>query len=438
MTTEYPPHNPVPPDHQLPSPLPRTHPAIKLGIVVVILLIVAGVAVVIYRRHGPTQTGATAGRHGAGGPVPITTAVAKTGNIGVYLQAIGTVTPVYTNSITSQVNGTITAVHYTEGQIVKKGDPLIDIDDSPYRATLLQAQGALQRDQALLAQAKMDLDRYQKAWDQNKAIAEQQLADQKKLVDQYNGTVVNDQGAVKYDQIQVQFCHITSPIDGRVGLRLVDPGNVVQANSTTTLVVITQLHPITVVFTIPEDNIDEVVSHMTGSTPLQVDAFDRASTKQLDTGKLLTLNNQVDTTTGTVKARAVFPNKDNILFPNQFVNTKLLVYTLKDVTIIPDSAIQHNEQQAFVYTVEGGAAHMQDVTTGQTDNGLTQVTGIKPGTVVANSGFERLTDKAKVTVEQGGGEGAGSTTQPTSQPGHAGHHHHGGASTQPGEGSEAP
>ncbi|HEX4123630.1 MAG TPA: efflux RND transporter periplasmic adaptor subunit [Tepidisphaeraceae bacterium] len=435
-THHHPGPSPIPPDHQLPSPQSRTHPAIKLGIIVVILLIAAGVAVVILHRRGPVQTNARAGRHGAGGPVAITTAVAKTGNIGVYLPAIGTVTPVYTASITSQVNGTITDVHYTEGQLVKKGDRLIDIDDRPYQATLLQAQGALQRDQALLAQAKMDLDRYQKAWDRDKAIAEQQLEDQKKLVDQYNGTVQNDLGAVHYDQIQVQFCHIISPIDGRAGLRLVDPGNVVQANSTTTLVVITQLQPITVVFTIPEDYIEEVVSHMTGSSPLELEAFDRDSSKKLDTGKLLTLNNQVDTTTGTVKARAVFPNKDNVLFPNQFVNTNLLVYTLKNVTVVPDAAIQNNEQVAFVYVIEGGTAHMQDVTPGQSDNGMTQVKGIKPGAVVATSGFERLTDKAKVTVVQGGGAGGSTTqpaTQPTSQPDHSGHHRHGTPATQPSE-----
>ena len=428
MTTEYPHHNPppLPPDHQLPAPQSRTHPAIKLGIVVVLLLIVAGVAIVIYHRRGPTK--AAAGGRSAGGPVPVTTAVAKTGTIGVYLPAIGTVTPVYTTSITSQVNGAITKVRYTEGQIVKKGDPLIDIDDSPYRATLLQAQGALQRDQALLSQAEMDLDRYQKAWNQNKAIAEQQLEDQKKLVDQYKGTVQNDQGAVNYDQIQVNFCHIASPIDGRVGLRLVDPGNVVQANSTAALVVITQLQPITVVFTIPEGKIDDVVSHMKGASPLEVDAYDRGSEKKVDTGKLLTLNNQVDTTTGTVKARALFPNQDNILFPNQFVNTELLVNTLKNVTVVPDVTIQFNEQEAFVYVIEGGTAHVQDVTVGQSENGLTQVTGIKPGTVVASSGFERLTDKAKVMVEQGGGHGGPtgrSTTQPTSQPGHAGYTHQG-------------
>ena len=194
--------------------------------------------------------------------ITITSATAQKGDIGVYLDAIGTVTPVYTDSITSQVNGLVVAVHYTEGQRVRKGDPLIDIDSRPYRATLLQAQGALERDQNVLAQAQMDLERYRAAWARN-AIAKQTLDDQEKLVLQDEGTVKNDQGTVQFDQIQVDYCHITAPIAGRVGLRLVDPGNVVQSAGTVTLAVITQLEPITVIFTIPEDSLGQVEARLT-------------------------------------------------------------------------------------------------------------------------------------------------------------------------------
>jgi multidrug efflux system membrane fusion protein len=433
-------HNPIGPDHQLPPPLPRQQNygmAILIGLV--ILLIAGGVVFLIIRHHaGPPAAG---GRRGAGGPVTITVVTAKTGNIGVYLEAIGTVTPVYTATITSQVSGPITEVHYVEGQIVEKGDPLIEIDPRPYEATLEQAQGLLKRDQNLLAQAKMDLERYQAAWARN-AIPKQTLDDQEKLVLQDEGTVENDEGTVKFDEIQVEYCHITAPIAGRVGLRLIDPGNVVQANSTTPLVVITQLSPITVVFTIPEDNIDQVVSHQTGSDKMEVDAFDRTGQSNLAAGKLLTLDNQIDTTTGTVKARALFPNEKNTLFPNQFVNSRLLVNMLKNVTLIPSSAIQHNEQESFVYvikpgesggTTKQGTAAMQDVTIGVSDNNLTEVKGLKAGTLVANSGFERLTDKGEVIIVPGNGTGA--TTQPTSQPSHHHHSGNGDQSTKPSEDS---
>lgn len=366
-------------------------------IVVLVLLGFAAVFVLVLRRHD--EAAAAPPRRGGGGPVTVTAAKARRGSIGVYLDSIGTVTPVYTSWITSQVTGIVTNVHFTEGELVKKGDPLLDIDDRPYQATLVQAQGALQRDENLLAQAKMDRDRYKAAWARN-AIPKQTLDDQEKVVLQNEGTVRNDQGTVEYDRIQVEFCHIKAPIDGQVGLRLVDPGNVVQANSTTTLAVITQLTPITVVFPVPEDSIGQVQSYRKGGVKLPVEAYDRTNQRKLAEGQLLTLDNQIDTTTGTVKARAIFPNTGGALFPNQFVNVRLLVTTLKNVTLIPSSAIQHNEQVAFVYVIQDDTAHMQDVTPGVTDGGMTQVTGLNPGVVVANSGFERLSDKAKVSVSR--------------------------------------
>ena len=338
-------------------------------------------------------------------PITVTPATAQVGSIGVYLEAIGTVTPVYTASIFSQVTGVITAVNYQEGQLVKKGDPLVDIDVRQYEANLLQAQGALERDQNLLAQAKMDLERYQAAWARN-AVAKQTLDDQEKLVLQDEGTVKNDLGTVQYDQIQVEYCHITAPISGRVGLRLVDPGNLVTVGSNLTssgspLVVITQLQPITVVFTIPEDSIDGLQAELLKNATLAVDIYDRAGQKKLASGKLLALDNQIDTTTGTVKVRAIFSNDDYALFPNQFVNARLLLRTLQNVTLIPSAAIQQNGQTFFVYVIENGVAHSRNIKPGVTDSGQTQVEGINPGDIVADSSFDKLQDNTKVNLLSG-------------------------------------
>jgi multidrug efflux system membrane fusion protein len=359
----------------------------------ILLLLLLVLAVVLIWRHIDSAKKVAP----APPKITITTATAKKGDIGVYLDAIGTVTPVYTDSISSQVNGLVIAVHYTEGQLVSKGDPLVDIDSRTYRANLLQAQGALERDQNVLAQAQMDLERYREAWARN-AIAKQILDDQEKLVLQDEGTVKNDQGTVQYDQVQVEYCHITAPIAGRVGLRLVDPGNVVQSSGTATLAVITQLTPITVIFTIPEDSLGPVEAQLNKKAKLTVDAFDRTAQKKIASGKLLTLDNLIDTTTGTVKARAVFDNKNDALFPNQFVNTRLLVTTLQGVTTVPASAIQQNGQASFVYVIQNNIAHMRSIKPGVTDAGSTQVDGINPGDVVANSSFDKLQDNTAVVI----------------------------------------
>jgi membrane fusion protein, multidrug efflux system len=342
------------------------------------------------------------GRRGAvSGPVPVTYATATKGSLGVYIDAIGTVTPVYTDLITPQVTGQVTAVHFREGQNVRKGDPLIDLDARPYEAQLKEAQGTLERDQNLLAEAQMDLKRYQDAWAKN-AIPRQTLEDQEKLVLQDQGTVMNDEGTVQYDQVQVDFCHITSPISGRVGLRLVDPGNLVTANSTTALAVVTQTSPITVIFTVAEDSLPQVLQQMRGGKGLSVQAYDRNQQIQLGTGKVLSVDNQIDTTTGTVKLRAQFDNAKGLLFPNQFVNTRLLVKTIDNLTLVPSSAIQHNGSTDFVYVIQNpnvkgkSVAAMTNVKSGISDKGQTAVTGINPGTVVANSSFQKLVDKAPV------------------------------------------
>ncbi|HEX8925946.1 MAG TPA: efflux RND transporter periplasmic adaptor subunit [Terriglobales bacterium] len=374
----------------------------------VVLLVFAAIFYWVTSRR--TQNGSQTARRRAmmGGSVTVVPATVEKGSIGVYQEAIGTVTPVYTSSITSQVTGSIVAVHYREGQPVRKGDPLIDIDRRPFEAALAQAEGTLAKDSQLLAQARMDLERYRAAWKRN-AIAKQVLDDQEKAVLQYEGTVKADEGLVQTDKVNLAFCHITAPFNGRTGLRLVDPGNVVQANGTAPLVVITQEQPITVIFTVSEDALGQILEQLRHGRKLQVDAYDRTAQKKIASGRLLALDNQIDTTTGTVKLRALFNNQTRALFPNQFVNARLLVNTLNDMTLLPTSAIQHNGQASFVYVLQNGTAQVRDVKPGVSEGGVTAVQGVQPGEVVANSSFEKLQPNAKVTL-------AKEQPQPPAQP----------------------
>ena len=287
--------------------------------------------------------------------------------------------------------------HAPQGFDETEPDPLIDLDSRPYAAQLEQARGTLEHDQQLLAQAQMDLDRYQQAWARN-GIPRQTLEDQQKLVLQYRGTVKYDEGTVHYDEVQRGYCDITSPISGRVGLRLVDPGNLITANGTTALVVITQIQPITVVFTVAEDQLNEVLDQLRRGARLPVEAWDRQMHTQLATGQLVTVDNQIDTTTGTVKLRATFDNRGNALFPNQFVNTRVPVKTLHDQVLVPSSAVQHNGETAFVYVIQNGQAKMTNVKPGASESGMTAVEGIQSGDVVADSSFEKLQDGSKITV----------------------------------------
>ena len=383
---------PSPANESAASPRKRRHRWVWM---IVLLLFGLLFYWVIHQHTQSQQAVAGRGRFQMMGPVPVTTATTKLGNMSIYLNAIGTVTPVYTDSITAEVTGVITAVHYREGQYVHKGDPLIDIDPRPYAAQLTQAQGTLERDQSMLAEAQMDLKRYQVAWSHN-AIHRQTLEDQGKQVLQDVGTVKFDQGVVQYDKVLLGFCHITSPIDGRVGLRLVDPGNLVTANSATTLVSIAQFQPITVVFTLAEDSLPDVLQQMRTGRQLTVQAYDRTQQHLLGTGRLIAVDNQIDTTTGTVKLRAQFNNADGTLFPNEFVNARLLVEILHNQLLIPASAVQHNGNESFVYLIQNGQAVMRDVTPGITDNVNTVVSGLKPGDVVADSSFEKLINGSKV------------------------------------------
>jgi multidrug efflux system membrane fusion protein len=309
------------------------------------------------------------------------------------------------------------SVHYREGQMVKKGDPLIDIDPRPYESTLTQAQGTLEHDSALLAQARMDLERYQAAYARN-AIAKQQLDDQAQAVVQYEGSVKSDQGTVAYDQVQLGYCHIVAPISGRVGLRLVDPGNTVFSGSSATFVVITQLQPITVVFNVSEDDLPQVQAQLSAGQTLKVDALDRAAEKLLASGELTSLDNQVDTSTGTVKFRAEFANKDLALFPNQFVNARLLVRTLHQATLVPSAAVQRNGTNAFLYVVKAdNTVTVQPITVLSSEEQSTAVTGVEPGVQLATSGFDRLENGARIQVRAAPAAtpksaGPGATTAP--------------------------
>jgi multidrug efflux system membrane fusion protein len=328
----------------------------------------------------------------------ITVGQSKTGNINIYINTLGTVTPIYTVTVFSQVTGKVITVHYKEGEIVQAGDPLVDIDPEPFQATLTQAEGTLEHDQSVLDQARIDLARYQAAWARN-AIAKQQLDDQVQAVRQAEGLVKADQGAVAFDKVQLSYCHIVSPIAGRVGLRLVDPGNTVFSGNTPTLVVITELQPITVVFNVSEDDLSQIQTQLSAGRTLKVDAYDRANDRQIETGKLTSVDNQVDTTTGTVKFRATFPNSRFSLFPNQFVNARLLVRTLQKATLIPTASVQYNGTNAFVYIVQSNntvALRQIKVVTGNEKE--TAVEGLTAGLYLATSGFDRLENGAAVTV----------------------------------------
>ena len=379
---------------------------------IVAVLILGGLA--WWQLRGATPAAKAGGDPAsAARAVLVSTAAAHQGDIGIYLNALGTVTPVYTVTVTSRVQGEITNVYYNEGQMVQKGDPLIEIDPRPYQASLTQVEGQLAHDTAVLNEAKIDLERYQQAFNRN-AIAKQQLDDQQQVVLQDEGTVKNDEGQLANAKVNLAYTHITAPIAGRVGLRLIDPGNNVQANSATALVVITQLQPITVIFSIAEDHLSQIQEQLRKGKKLPVDAFDRAGNTKLASGTLLTLDNVIDATTGTLKLKAIFDNRDGALFANQFVNVKLLVDTQHNVTLIPAPAIQRSAQGAFVYVIiTDQTASMRTITPGTTDGSVTAVQGLEPQEVVAINGFDKLQDGAKVTIRKPtSGAGGGSGQQP--------------------------
>jgi membrane fusion protein, multidrug efflux system len=330
--------------------------------------------------------------------VPVVAARARKGSIGVYFTGLGTVIPIYTVTIKSRVDGQLMAVHFKEGDIVHQGDLLVEIDARPYQAALVQAEGNLIRDQALLANARIDLTRYETLLTQN-AAPEQQVATQKALVTQYEGTVKTDQGVIDAAKVNVDYCKITAPVTGLVGLRLVDPGNIVHATDTTGMLVITQMQPTSVIFTIAEDQLAIVLRKLTAGEHLPVEAYDREMKTKIGTGVLVTLDNQIDQTTGTLRLRANFDNRKNELYPNQFVNARLLVEEKRGVTLIPAAAIQRTSQSTYVYLVKDGCATVRPITVGTVEGDDAEiVSGVSPGDAVVLTGVDQLQEGAAVSV----------------------------------------
>lgn len=391
--------NPRDPDLRATPVIRRSRLRLRL-ILALLTVVIIGVGLYWWKHHAAQTAGNAATGHAAQTPPqPVGASVIDTGDIRIILNELGTVTSLDAVTVMTQINGQLTEVGFKEGQIVKKGDFLAQIDSRPYQVALEQAQGTLARDQGLLAQAKSDLQRYLLLGRQD-SIAQQQVSDQRFLVQQYTGTVKTDQAAVDNANLNLAYCHIVSPIDGQVGLRLVDPGNYVQTSNTSGIAVITQMQPISVIFSVPQQMVPDIVSRVRTGAKLTVYAYDQANEKLLATGQLATLDNQIDTTTGTLKLRAEFTNTDEALYPNEFVNARLLVNTLTNVVRVPVQAVQLGSPGNYVYVINANdTVSVQPVKLGATDGGYEQVlSGLTPGQRVVTDGTDRLSAGVKVTV----------------------------------------
>lgn len=409
---------------------PRRKKLIIVTVIVLIVLTLAGLVVwrVMSAKHMPG--GGRGGRFGgAGAAMPVGVATVAKADVPVIYQALGTVTPLRTVIVHSQINGQLTQVAFQEGQMVKAGDFLAQVDPRPYQAALEQAEGALARDQALLKEAQIDLARYQGLAAQN-SIATQQVDTQQSLVHQYEGTVKADQAQVDMQNLNLTYAHITAPVSGRVGLRQVDVGNYVTTADANGVVVITELEPISVVFSLPEDDMPSILARMRGNALLPTAAYDRSQTTLLAQGKLSAVDNQVDVATGTVKLRALFDNKDHTLFPNQFVNVGLTADVQHDAQVMPVPAIQRGAQGTFVYVVKpDDTVAVQTVTLGTQDGQRVVVLkGLNAGQQVVTDGADRLRDGAQVTLPSAPATTAApaAATHPKWQhkPGDLSHRHH--------------
>jgi multidrug efflux system membrane fusion protein len=370
-----------------------------------ILLVAVVVAVILWQRGSNASAGTVASqakgqKKGTGAATPVVAARARKGDIGVYYPGLGAVTPISTVTVKSRVDGQLMSVHFKEGDLVHEGDLLLELDPRPFEVMLEQAEGQLLKDQAVLDNARVDLTRYEKLLKQN-AIQEQIYATQKATLGQAEGTVKADQGVINSVKLNLTYCKITSPLTGRVGLRLVDPGNIVHASDTNGLLVITQIQPISALFTLAEDQLPVVLRKLNAGEHLRADAYDRGNTQKLTTGTLTSVDNQIDPSTGTLRLRAVFDNKDNALFPNQFVNVHLLVQEKSGITLIPSAAIQRTSTTEYVWVVKDDSTVTdRAITEGVTQGDVTEITsGVAPGEVVVMTGVDRLIEGVPVRAQ---------------------------------------
>jgi len=394
-----------------PSPSKKRHHYRPLAISIAVALLFAATSAQSF-----LGIGGKSGRDDRDKPIPVATVAVGRGDLKIFLNGLGTVVPAANVLVHSRVDGQLMRVHFQEGQTVRAGELLAEIDPRAFQVQLTQAQGQHARDSALLRNAQLDLERYQLLWSQD-SIAKQQVDAQQSLVHQYEGAVLTDQGQIDDAKLQLAYAQVTAPIAGRVGLRQVDAGNIVHASDANGLVSIAQVQPITVVFTLPEDNLPVIVQKLQSKTPIPVAAYDRQQKRLLASGSLLTVDNQIDTTTGTVKLKAQFRNEDSALFPNQFVNVRMQIDTLRNVALLPAGAVQRGAQDNFVYLVNADrTVKLQTVQVGDTEGDQVVIeSGLKVGDQVVVDGIDKLREGSKVEPMTAGAPAQAEQQKPAGQ-----------------------